>query len=370
MNKNKERKVYYIDFDENEFESGINFIAITQNPAIEVNAMRFSAEELIDFKFTVDSEKRTLVGPAIIPDKEIKRIDELTGEEYYVVFTKEVIEKMVNKFSKEFREVQFNLEHTDYKINAFVKASWIIEDSKKDKSSYYGFELPVGTFFVEAKVESDKDWELVKKMDTVGFSIEGLMRLIRKQIEKQKNEIFNNKKTKAMKKRKLTAKYFKKGKEVKSYNSSLKKFEIVAAQSEDEILIVDELKEGEDIMIVTDEMEVVAAPDGLYEIESEDIAIEVKDGEIEDIMSIEEAQEEVQEEELSEDKEDKEEMMEEGEEDSQFNEMEEMLSKIAELQARIDELESRMPAEKEEEVIFDFSISDKLAQIKKLKNNQ
>lgn len=396
-----EKRVYYIDFDDTDFESGINLIAITQNPAIEISAMRFSAQELMDFKFTYDDEKRIIAGPAIVPNKEILRLDD-NGNEYFVVFTAEVIERMANKFNKEQRTVKFNLEHSKYTIDAFVKASWIVEDSKKDKSAYYGYELPVGTFFVEAKIESDKDWELIKKMDNVGYSIEGFMGIV----PKPKEEEFNKTKQNKMKKRKFAASFFKSAKTVKRYNTKLKKFETVAATPEDEVVLVNDLTVGEEVTVVNDEQQVVPAADGEYEIPSEEISIVVTDGKIEDILPME------SEEEMSENKavEDEEEMSEkevvdeeevemvegceiaeekkpEAKEEDKVVEkdvtdianrttktidaMGELISKIADLQSRIDKLEIKMPKDEVEEIIEqEFSIANRLKALKsKLENS-
>jgi hypothetical protein len=58
----------------------------------------------------------------------------------------------------------------------YVIESWISEDPLKDKSANYGFDLPSGTWFVMMKVEDPKVWELVKKNNLSGFSVEGLFK--------------------------------------------------------------------------------------------------------------------------------------------------------------------------------------------------
>ena len=44
---------------------------------------------------------------------------------------------------------------------------------KKDKSFLYGFDLPVGTWFVKMRVDNQKVWERIKKGELRGFSVEG-----------------------------------------------------------------------------------------------------------------------------------------------------------------------------------------------------
>jgi hypothetical protein len=51
--------------------------------------------------------------------------------------------------------------------------SWIVEDTEKDKSKLYGFDVPVGTWMLSMKVNNDKVWDEVKKGNVKGFSIEG-----------------------------------------------------------------------------------------------------------------------------------------------------------------------------------------------------
>jgi hypothetical protein len=54
-----------------------------------------------------------------------------------------------------------------------VVESWIIDDSKSDKSRLYGFDLPKGTWMISMKVNNDKIWNDVKEGKVKGFSIEG-----------------------------------------------------------------------------------------------------------------------------------------------------------------------------------------------------
>jgi len=51
--------------------------------------------------------------------------------------------------------------------------SWIVEDSKNDKSNLYGYELPKGTWFVSMRVNNDEVWQRIKSGELKGLSIEG-----------------------------------------------------------------------------------------------------------------------------------------------------------------------------------------------------
>jgi hypothetical protein len=54
-----------------------------------------------------------------------------------------------------------------------VVESWIIDDSKSDKSRFYGFDLPKGTWMISMKVNNQEVWADVKEGKVKGFSIEG-----------------------------------------------------------------------------------------------------------------------------------------------------------------------------------------------------
>ena len=157
---------------ENDNELGVYCIGLVSNPAIETNWITLS-KQYLQLK-TVD-DKKLLIGPALIPDKKIYRVDN-TGKEYYVTFSKDTIEKIVKKYFKQSQHVNFNMEHVEnLTINAVVQESWIIEDSEKDKSAIYGFNLPVGTWMLATYIEDDNVWnDFVKTEKLKGYSIEGM----------------------------------------------------------------------------------------------------------------------------------------------------------------------------------------------------
>lgn len=157
---------------------GLDFISLVQTPAIEVKGLAFSNDkEPIHFSF--EKFKQIVAGPAMIPNKLIYRNDPDMGE-FYVRFSAEVIAKLAEKFNKTNKEVKINMDHKTVVPSAFVLGNWIIEDSEKDKANYkYGFkDLPIGTWFVEVKVDDKNTFEKeVIGKDKYGFSVEGLFDL-------------------------------------------------------------------------------------------------------------------------------------------------------------------------------------------------
>jgi hypothetical protein len=356
----KEIKNYLIDFDEEKFDSGIDMIAITENPAIELFALRFNSEVKMEFK--VDNEKQIIAGPAIVPNKKIMRYDEKTDTYYTVEFTQEVIERMVEKFNSEIRDRKFNLEHdNNYRISGFIKESYIIKDTELNNARFYGFDnLEVGTWFIEAKIDDKEVWDnVIKKMTKVGFSIEGLMGAVGFDFSKIDNKVkidkdlvldkivdklgfsteelldLLNKKNNKIEMKKIKVNFTSL---TKNFNKVTKKFEIVETVDEKE-LEVSELVEGAEVLI-----EGEVAPDGSYETENEVIVVE--EGKIEEIVEKEDESTELEE--------DKKEDMEDDVQDENEDQFAELVRQMAELSARIDKLESKGGEEDVEEMKTSF----------------
>jgi hypothetical protein len=91
------KKIYKMFIDEEDQESGVFAISLVENPAIESNWVYLSKHYKIELA-TASADKQLLIGPVLIPNKEIPRIDQETGEEYSIVFDEDVIEKAAQLF--------------------------------------------------------------------------------------------------------------------------------------------------------------------------------------------------------------------------------------------------------------------------------
>ena len=156
-----------------EEKEGVFAISLVENPAIEIDFIALSKENIIKLA-EVSEEKRLLISPVLIPNQPIYRRDE-QGNEFNIVFPEETILKAQQNFYKQGFQRNSNIEHDDsLTLNdvTFVE-SWIKEDDTHDKSLKYGFDLPNGTWFAVMKVENDETWQRVKNGEVKGFSIEG-----------------------------------------------------------------------------------------------------------------------------------------------------------------------------------------------------
>lgn len=156
--------------DEQQMASGIDAISIVQSPAIESNFIALNNHKV---KFaTVDSEKRILLGPALIPNKPIYRKQD--GMEFYCYFSRDTVKKASELYLQRGNQNQATLEHAVKIQGLCLVESWVKEDMEKDKSALYGMSDPIGTWMVAMKVENNDVWnEYVKTGLVKGFSIEG-----------------------------------------------------------------------------------------------------------------------------------------------------------------------------------------------------
>ena len=163
-------KIIELVIDEKDSLSGIDAVSVVHSPAIEENFIALAKHE-VELK-EIDSEKRILMGAALVPNKQIYRVNE-KKEEYYIYFSEDTVRKASELFLMRANQNNATYEH-DKKLNGMsVVESWIIEDENHDKSVKYGFSLPKGTWMISMKVNNDEVWKDVKEGKVKGFSIEG-----------------------------------------------------------------------------------------------------------------------------------------------------------------------------------------------------
>ena len=166
-----EFRIVELVIDENDETSGIEAISVVETPAIEENFVALNKHEL-QLK-EVNKEKRILMGAALIPDKSIYRRNDKTNDEYYIWFSKDTVRKASELFFKRSNHKNATYEHKQPIEGMTIVESWIVENTKQDKSALYGLNLPVGTWAVSMKVDNDEIYEKAKKGEVKGFSIEG-----------------------------------------------------------------------------------------------------------------------------------------------------------------------------------------------------
>lgn len=183
-------RVFYIKINDLD-ETGIDAISLVDIPAVQHNFLCFKDEQPVKLKF--DNSKHIISGVVCLADTPIYRYSEKYGE-YYVVFTKETIQKMVEKFAKNDLFKSVNLQHDD---NSFVDGVYMVEsyitNSSRGINPIEFSDIPDGSWVASYKVDNDELWnEIVNGKKLNGFSLQGLFDLsVEKFEETPKTETYD-----------------------------------------------------------------------------------------------------------------------------------------------------------------------------------
>lgn len=252
--------VYKIIINE-EDETGCTTISLVDKPAVEIPFLCFDEEKSL---FKADDDKHIISGIAMLANTPIYRRSPSRGE-YYIVFDKETIRKMVSKYAK---NQLFNFVNLQHDQNTYVNSCYMIESMIIDKERGIApvefSDVEDGSWYVSFYVEDEKLWNEIKNGNHLnGFSIEILSEL---ELITENTNKYN-----------YMNKFFKLAKAI------LKLEEIT---TDKETLIIDgELEVGKPVFVETEEGP-VEAPDGEYKLEDETVVV-VEAGLIAEIRPVE-----------------------------------------------------------------------------------
>ena len=167
-------KIYYINLEDAE---GMLAISLVADPAVQKNFLCFSEDKPIKLQLANEAEHK-VTGVVCLADTPIYRRDDVKGE-YYIVFTKETIKAMVDRYAKNGLFNSVNLEHNPENfVNSVFMVECFIKDVDKGISPTGFEEVPNGSLFCTFKVEDEKLWnEIVNTDHFNGFSLEGIFNL-------------------------------------------------------------------------------------------------------------------------------------------------------------------------------------------------
>lgn len=176
----------------NDYDAGVFAISLVDKPAIESDFIYMSKEDVKDLFLFSDKEKGEVVGAILIPDLKIYRKDS-EGNEYFVVFSKEVIEEINQRMHETGFNKYFSVAH-EMDVRGSVKflESWI-KETDEDKSSAFGINVPTGSLLIKAKIDSEFIKKNIKGGNLNGFSVEIQNSLIQTNLHKQEKQGMNYK---------------------------------------------------------------------------------------------------------------------------------------------------------------------------------
>lgn len=169
---NEKLPIYKMQIDDND-ESGVSYVALVDNPAIERNWFAFNSQE---FKFKADAERKIITGALMIADLPIYRQSADMGE-YYVVFDKKTIEQIAQKFFKQGNTSNVNMMHDpEYKVDGVYMFESFLVDSSRGIKAPDGFSgISEGSWIASYKVDNQEVWDkFIKTGIFHGYSVEGL----------------------------------------------------------------------------------------------------------------------------------------------------------------------------------------------------
>ncbi len=124
-------RIIELIIDDKDEQSGIDAVSVVHSPAIEENFIALNKHE-VELK-EVDTEKKILMGAALIPNKQIYRKNK--DKEFYIYFSEDTVRKASELFLMRSNQNNATYEHERKMLEGMsVVESWIIEDEKTDKS--------------------------------------------------------------------------------------------------------------------------------------------------------------------------------------------------------------------------------------------
>lgn len=167
----KELKIYNIEVNLTDDITGVGTISLVEHPAVEVGFLKFETDKPIELQFNDD--KHIITGVAMLADTPIYRNNERYGE-HYVVFSKQTIRNIVEKYSKFGLQNLVNIEHSQerYVNDIFMIESYLIDKERGIIPNEFS-DAPDGSWIVSFKVNNLAVWDEIKEGKVSGFSIEG-----------------------------------------------------------------------------------------------------------------------------------------------------------------------------------------------------
>ena len=168
----KKKKIYKVGIDSETYA-----ISLVESPAIEETLVALEEQKPIKVQLA-DEDKYMVYSAVLVPDKPIYRRND-DGDEFYIEFTKESIEKMAQEYLMNYRQNEITLDHETMANDITLVESWIKTDMYKDKSVAIGLseDLPIGTWIAGLKVNQIDAWNRIKNGELRGFSVESMISL-------------------------------------------------------------------------------------------------------------------------------------------------------------------------------------------------
>lgn len=151
---------------------GVDKISLVTYPAVEENFLLFDENKRADYSFSIQNEdKRIVSGIAMVADRPIYR-ETPDKKGYYVVFSKETIEKIVNRFAKNNYAFNISIQHKTDVTDCYVVESFIINKERGICPKEFA-DVEDGSWYTSVKIDNQELWDAIKNGEGLnGFSVE------------------------------------------------------------------------------------------------------------------------------------------------------------------------------------------------------
>ena len=162
---------------------GITKMSFVKFPAVDINWIALSKEDENKTLMLFDDDKHIVTSVALRANYPIYRRD--SKGEYYTIFTRENIEKIVQRFFRDNKINSVNLEHS---LNVY--GCYLIESYFAKADNEFG--VAEGSWICSYKVDNPQVWSDIKNKKINGFSIEGFFTFEEyDELEEEINKILN-----------------------------------------------------------------------------------------------------------------------------------------------------------------------------------
>jgi hypothetical protein len=167
----KNLPLYNLVIDDDE-ELGVNKISLVDYPAVEQDFLLFNDTKRVDYSFTVQNEEKRIVsGIAMLADHPIYR-ETPNKEGYYVIFSKDTIEKIAHRFAKNNYAFNISVGHEIDVPDCYVVESFIINKERGIAPKEFA-DVEDGSWYTSVKIDNDDVWNAIKNGEGLnGFSVE------------------------------------------------------------------------------------------------------------------------------------------------------------------------------------------------------
>lgn len=171
MKTYKGKPIYKAALTEDQNETGMYFISLVDDPAVECDFLAFEKVQNLNFKVE-NEEKRIVTGLVMPADRPILRQD--YNGLYYILYDRETINAMAERFLAMGIANNVDTNHNfEVEDGVFLREMYI-KDSERGISPV-GFEdVEEGSLFATYHILNDEVWDKVKAGEFKGFSLAGI----------------------------------------------------------------------------------------------------------------------------------------------------------------------------------------------------